>query len=124
MKYMLDANSVIHLLTDAFPKLTNRVGNTPSGDIVVSSIAFAEVALGSENLKLPEIQILDDFISEVPALPFDEAAARAYARLPFKRASFDRLIAAHAISLGLTVISRNVRDFQQVPDLAVEDWTV
>ncbi len=51
------------------------------------------------------------------------AAADAYARLPFKRRSFDRLIAAHAVAAGLTLITRNVADFADVPELVVEDWT-
>ncbi|MFZ1368469.1 MAG: VapC toxin family PIN domain ribonuclease, partial [Sphingorhabdus sp.] len=43
---------------------------------------------------------------------------------PFKRGNFDRLIAAHALSLGLTIISQNTRDFADVPGLKVENWTV
>ncbi|MFM2410506.1 MAG: hypothetical protein RL481_1334, partial [Pseudomonadota bacterium] len=55
---------------------------------------------------------------------FDEAAARAYASIPFKRGTFDRLIAAQALSLDLTVISSNSKDFADVPGLKVENWTV
>jgi tRNA(fMet)-specific endonuclease VapC len=121
---MLDANSVINLLSGEFPALTARVQNTDAGSIGVSSIVFAEVALGSENGKPPKPAVLDGLVSEIPLLPFDEAAARAYARLPLKRGSFDRLIAAHAISLGLVVISRNERHFADVPGLKVENWTV
>jgi tRNA(fMet)-specific endonuclease VapC len=57
-------------------------------------------------------------------LPFDEAAARAYARLPFKRGRFDRLLAAHALSLDLTVITNNERDFSDIAGLRVENWTI
>jgi tRNA(fMet)-specific endonuclease VapC len=57
-------------------------------------------------------------------VPFDEAAARTYARLPFKRARFDRLLAAHALSIGATVITNNEIDFADVPRLMVENWTV
>lgn len=123
MKYFLDANSVIQLLTNAHPVLTARVADTEAGAIVLSSIAFAEVALGSGIGRPPPIEILDRFVEEIPVVDFDEAAARVYASLPFKRGGYDRLIAAHALSLGLTVISRNVKDFADVPGLRVENWT-
>lgn len=123
MKYCLDANSVIQLLTNAHPVLTARVADTEAGAIVLSSIAFAEVALGSAIGRPPPIEILDRFVEEIPVVDFDEAAARVYASLPFKRGSYDRLIAAHALSLGLTVISRNVKDFADAPGLRVENWT-
>ncbi len=124
MKYLMDANAVIHLIADAFPALTIRVANTEAGAICVSSIAFAEVVWGSANGKPPILPLLDDFVREIPMLPFDEAAARAYAQIPFKRGTFDRLIAAQALSLDLIVISANVKDYADVPGLRVEDWSV
>jgi tRNA(fMet)-specific endonuclease VapC len=56
-------------------------------------------------------------------LPFDDAAARAYARMPFRRGRFDRLLAAHALSLDATVVTNNLSDFADIPGLKVEDWT-
>lgn len=123
MKYMLDANSIINLLSGEFPSLIDRVAATDAGEIGISAIAFAEVALGSENGKPPEPTLLNGLIAEIPVLPFDEGSARAYAKMPFRRGSFDHLIAAHALSLGLTVISRNIDDFRKVPGLMVENWT-
>ena len=122
MKFMLDANTCIHLLADAFPALSARFLAQEEGSVGMSSIAFAEVALGSQNGKPPPMDVLDAFIDEVPLVPFDANAARAYAGLPFKRGNFDRLIAAHALSLGLTVITRNTKNFADVPGLAVENW--
>ena len=122
MKFMLDANTCIYLLANAFPKLTGRFLAQESGTVCISSIAFAEVALGSQNGQPPPLDILDAFVDEVPLVPFDAGAARAYAALPFKRGNFDRLIAAHALSLGLTVITRNTTNFADVKGLAVENW--
>lgn len=121
---MLDANSVINLFSAEFPKLNERIASVVAGDIVISSIAYAEVALGSENGKPPSPEILAALVTEIPLVDFDAAAAMVYARLPFKRGNFDRLIAAHALSLGLTVISRNTKDFADVLGLKVENWTV
>lgn len=124
MRFMLDANTCIYLLTDAIPALTARFLAQEAASVVFSSIAFAEVAMGSHNGKPPPMDILDAFVAEVPLVPFDANAARAYAGLPFKRGNFDRLIAAHALSLGLTFITRNTKDFDDVAGLMVENWAV
>jgi tRNA(fMet)-specific endonuclease VapC len=124
VRYLLDANVIIHLLIGEIPNLSARVADCDAGSLATSTIAFGEVALGSERGKLPVMDMLDAMLEEVLLLPFDEAAARAYARLPFKRASFDRLIAAHAISRDLTLVTSNMRDFADVPGLKVENWAV
>ena len=64
-----------------------------------------------------------DFFRVVPVLPFDRDAGRAYAELPFKRHRLDRLIAAHALALNVTLVTANPRDFRDIAGLAVEDWT-
>ena len=92
--------------------------------MVTSSIALAEVALGTERGQPPSMEALRAFVEEVPVLDFDYRAALAYAQLPFKRASFDRLIASHALSHGLIVVTGNEKDFADVPGLVVENWTV
>jgi tRNA(fMet)-specific endonuclease VapC len=58
----------------------------------------------------------------IPVLPFDTSAAEAYHRLPFKRGSFDRLIAAHALALDLTLVTNNEDDFKGVASLRIENW--
>ena len=120
---MLDANTCIYLLSNSKPLLTRRVTECDAGSLGVSAIVFAEIALGSAMGKAPSASLLDGFLLEVPMLAFDEAAARAYATLPFRRGSFDRLIAAHALSLGLTLVTTNVTDFADIAGLRVEDWT-
>lgn len=94
------------------------------GDISISAISFAEIALGSQVGRPPGTEALAAFVAVVPILPFDEAAARKYAELPFRRARFDRLLAAHALSLGAIVITNNEADFADVPGLKVENWTI
>jgi tRNA(fMet)-specific endonuclease VapC len=123
MKFLLDTDCCIYLLTGMKPELTARVNACDEGDLGVSSITFAEIALGSENGKLPPMRVLNSFIEEMPVIEFDLAAARAYAMLPFKRGSFDRLIAAHALSRGLGIVTNNLSHFTDVPGLKVENWT-
>lgn len=123
MKYLIDANCCIYLFTRAYPALNRRVKATATGQIGISAVTFAEVAHGSERGLVPPPPALKRLTREMPILPFDEAAAKTYAALPFERGNFDRLLAAHAISRGLILITRNVRHFAIVPDLAVEDWS-
>ncbi|KPF88549.1 twitching motility protein PilT [Novosphingobium sp. AAP93] len=111
-------------MTARFAPLGVRLSQLEPGDIAISSISFAEVAVGTVAGKPPEPAVLEAFVAVIPILSFDESAAREYARLPFKRARFDRLLAAHALSIGATVVTNNEADFADVPGLKVENWTV
>ena len=124
VRYLLDADTCVYLLMDSHPALTRRVALSASGDLAISTITFGEIAVGARAGKPPPADVLDAFVREIPLLPFDEAAARAYAGLPFKRARFDRLLAAHALSLDATIITNNLVDFADVPGLGVENWTL
>ena len=123
IRYLIDANTAIYALGEGHEVVTDRVAQCEAGTIAISAISYAEVAYGTYVGKPPPSAVLDAFIAAIPLLPFDEAAARAYAGLPFKRARFDRLLAAHALSIGATVITNNEADFAEVPGLKVENWT-
>lgn len=124
MKYLIDSNVLIAIGLDANEAVMSRAAACDADDMVTSAIVFAEVVHGSERGKLPPLGKLAILTEEIPVLPFDENAAYAYAGIAFKRASYDRLIAAHALSLGLTVVTYNEADFADVPGLKVENWTV
>ena len=124
MKYLLDSNIIVYLTMNSNDRVVRRAAECDEGDLVTSAVAFAEVADGSLNEQPPAIEQLRAFVEEVPVLDFDYKAALAYATLPFKRGSFDRLIAAHALSRGLTVVTHNEKHFADVPGLKVENWTV
>ena len=124
MKYLLDSNIIVYLTMNSNEQVVRRAAECDAGDLVTSAIAFAEVAYGSMNELPPAIDQLRAFVEEVPVLVFDFKAALAYATLPFKRGSFDRLIAAHALSHDLIVVTHNEKHFDDVPGLKVENWTV
>lgn len=121
-KYLIDADSAIYAMAERHSPLTARMEQCAPGDIAISAISFAEISLGTHSGKPPPTELLDAFLAVIPMLPFDEQAAREYARLPFKRARFDRLLAAHALSIDATVITNNETDFEDVPGLKVENW--
>lgn len=123
-KYLIDTDCAVYAMTAQFPALGDRLSNCEPGEVAISAINYAELAFGAELGKPPPTEVLEAFVAAIPTLPFDEAAAREYARLPFKRARFDRLLAAHALSIGATVITNNEADFTDVPELKVENWTV
>ncbi|MCK9543349.1 MAG: type II toxin-antitoxin system VapC family toxin [Novosphingobium sp.] len=124
IRYLIDANSAVYAMEGAYPVLRERMIDCDPGDIAISAISYAEVAYGTYVGKPPPPEVLEAFVAAIPLLPFDEAAAREYAKLPFKRARFDRLLAAHALSIGATVITNNEADFADVPGLKVENWTI
>ena len=123
MKYLLDSNIIIMIVLGHGEALQRRIHRCEEGDMATSAVAYGEVAHGAVRGKPPGLEKLQAFVEEVPVLDFDYNAARAYATLPFKRASFDRLIAAHALSHGLTLVTDNEADFVDVPGLKVENWT-
>jgi tRNA(fMet)-specific endonuclease VapC len=124
MKFLIDANIAVYLMDEGNDALKARVSSCAVGEMGISVISYAEVAYGTHKGKTPPPDILDAFIRAVPIVAFDEAAARAYAELPFKRARFDRLLAAHALSMDAIVVTNNEADFADVPGLKIENWTV
>lgn len=124
MKFLLDSNIVIAATLGVNDILRGRMAACDEDDLVTSAIVYAEVVFGSMRGKPPPLDKLQSFAEEVPVLDFDLAAATAYATLPFERASYDRLIAAHALSHDLTLVTDNERHFADVPGLKVENWTV
>jgi tRNA(fMet)-specific endonuclease VapC len=124
LKYLLDSNVIIALVMNDDEGVVRRASECDVGDMVTSAIAYAEVAYGSVNNKPPAVEQLRAFVEEVPVLDFDFKAALAYTSLPFRRAGYDRLIAAHALSHGLIMVTENESDFADVPGLKVENWAL
>lgn len=103
------------------------------GEIGVSSVTVAELSYGVEKSPRPEQnrEALSRFLMPLEVAIFDPEAAAAYGRV---RADLERigtpigpldtLIAAHAVSLGITLVTNNTREFSCVPGLEVEDWTL
>jgi len=123
IRALLDTDCAIYAMLGSHPALRARLAECEPGEVGLSSVSFAEIALGNSLGKSPDRDVIEEFVKVVPVLPFDELAARVYATLPFRRARFDRLIAAHALSLSAIIISNNGADFADVPDLTVENWT-
>jgi tRNA(fMet)-specific endonuclease VapC len=119
--FLLDANICIDLLVGRSPLAVQRVGRCAQGRLVTSAIVCAEVMIGAQ--RQHSAASAQAFFRAIPVLPFDLEAGDAYSLLPFKRGNFDRLIAAHALALDLTLVTNNERDFADIPGLRIENWT-
>lgn len=124
IRYLIDANVAVYSMDVGYESLKARIADCFPGEIAISTITFAEIAYGTHVGKRPPPEVLEAFVAAIPLVPFDAAAARAYARLPFKRARFDRLLAAQALCLGAIIVTNNEADFADVPGLLVENWTL
>ena len=129
MKYMLDTNICIYAIKGGNAQLDQRLDECETGDLVMSAITLAELEAGFAKSNAPDAaraQAAAVFQS-VNVVAFDEAAARAFGQVqseaPARRGAYDRQIAAHAISLDLTLVTNNEQDFEGISRLGIENWT-
>ena len=115
---------MIYVIGAVSPALRGRVEALRPGEAVTSAICAAEVAVGLQGADPRAHAALERLYRKVPPLPFDRAAAERFGTLPYRRGNGDRLIAAHALALGLVLVTNNERDFADLPDLKVENWTI
>jgi tRNA(fMet)-specific endonuclease VapC len=120
--FLLDSDICIYLLEALSIPARTRVESYYPGEVVTSAVAYAEVMRGVDLNDSKAVADSEALFAAIPVLPFGAAAAEAYRRLPFKRGSFDRLIAAHALALDLTFVTNNEDDFKGVADLRIENW--
>ena len=131
MRLMLDTNICIYLIKEHPASVLDRFADHPVGDIGVSVITLAELEYGISKSSRPARNrtALEQFVSPLEVASFDRHATTAYGKLRAvleKKGqpigSMDLLIAAHAISLDVRLITHNVKEFGRVPGLRIEDW--
>ena len=123
-KYMLDTNICIYLMKHQPVAVKERFEQCFVGEVVISAITLAELEYGvtcSGDAPSNRAQ-LDSFIEDVPVAAFEATAARAYGPARFanrerSRDALDKLIAAHAMALGITLVTNNEADFVAYPSL-------
>jgi tRNA(fMet)-specific endonuclease VapC len=129
--YLLDTNICIYALKRRPPEVLEKLRSISRSVVAISVITVLELRQGAEKSQDPERahQKLDFFLSSIRALPFDEEAALVAARIRavLERqgrpiGDLDSLIAAHALAQDLTLVTNNLREFQRIPDLRIENW--
>lgn len=130
IQFLLDTNIVIYVIKQR-PTAALATFNRHQGRMAVSSITVAELIHGAEKSRHParNLSVVEDFCSRLAVLPYTVEAAYHYGGI---RAALEQSgqpigvndlhIAAHARSQGLTLVSNNLREFERVPGLLLENW--
>ena len=132
MKYLLDTNICIYIINEKPKKVLRKFEQYPVHEFAISSITHAELQFGVEKSKKKDINqnALDEFLLPLTILPFHGknlvvcyGEIRAFLESKGKTIGpLDTLIAAHALSLDLTIVSNNIKEFSRIPDLKSENW--
>ena len=130
MRYLLDTNICVHLIQRHPPKLLRRFQEFDYGDLAISVVTLAELRHGVErdpSIKREAERALNDLLTYLPVLPLDNAVAEQYgvfaaAIRDRRRDALDWLIAAHAASLSLILVTNIETDFRDYPGLKIENW--
>jgi tRNA(fMet)-specific endonuclease VapC len=129
-KFMLDTNICIYLMKHQPPQVRARFAECFVGDVVISAITLAELEFGiacSGESQARNQAALDALLEDLLVAPFEARAARAYGPLRAanrerNKDALDKLIASHALSLGVTLVTNNEADFRCFSGLVVENW--
>lgn len=130
MKFLIDTNIAIHA-RDGFDPVLDRLGRH-DGLVFLSALSLAELQRGlyatGADAALRQAR-LRKILQTIPVLAFDAVAAETYGQIIAqigwaRRRDFDRMIAAHALATGCTLVTANSQDFSDIPGLSLENWTL
>ena len=131
LKYLLDTNIVIYTMKNR-PQRVKRRFERHHGRMGISTITLGELVFGAEHSQEVERNLADieALVARLEVLPFDAKAAYHFGQI---RAAlyrtgqpigpYDMMIAGHARALGLILVTNNVKEFERVPGLLLEDWS-
>ena len=128
-RYMLDTNMCIYLMKNQPEVVAQRFAQCYVGDVVMSSITYAELEYGVAASANPEQERINlaSLVEDIQVVSFDADAGVAYG--PIRQATrdirtdaLDKLIAAHAVALNVTIVTNNMKDFARYPGVLSENW--
>ncbi|RPH28331.1 tRNA(fMet)-specific endonuclease VapC [Buttiauxella warmboldiae] len=131
LKYMLDTNICIYTIKNK-PQAVREAFNQHYGRMCISSVTLMELIFGAEKSASPEknLRVVEGFTARLDVLSYgvDAAVHTGQVRAELAKQGtpvgpYDSMIAAHARSLGLIMVTNNSREFIRVPGLRLEDWT-
>lgn len=130
IKYMLDTNICIFTIKNK-PQIVREAFNRHNGQLCISAVTLMELIYGAEKSAAPEkhLAVVEGLAARLEVLPFDNEAAAHTGMIRSELAKagtpigpYDHMIAGHARSRGFIVVTNNLREFERVPGLRVEDW--
>ena len=131
MRYLLDTNVCVVYLNGRSLVVRQRLRAADLEEVAVCSVVKAELLYGAMRTNNPErtLTAQQQFLNRFPSLPFDDSSAVIAARIRAQLAergtpigSNDLLIAAIALANDLTLVTHNIREFNRVEGLRIEDW--
>jgi tRNA(fMet)-specific endonuclease VapC len=131
MRFLLDTNACVDYLTGRYPRVVARIQGSSPEDLCLTSVVVAELRYGADHSarRRTNHARIDALLDEIECLDFDLRAAATYGRVRARLEAVgtpigpnDMLIAAHALSRGLSVVTDNVGEFGRVKGLKVESW--
>lgn len=128
-RFMLDTDSISFALR-GYGGVAERILEHGRSEICVSAVTVAELRYGAERRKSRKLhRLIDAVTKDVAVVAFDEACALRYGQIANELAArgtpvgeLDVMIAAHALTLELTMVTHNVKHFGRIRGLKVEDW--
>ena len=133
MKYLLDTNICVFVIRRKPATVLTRLEKYAADEVGISTVTLAELRYGADKSQRPAQNhaALDTFLIPLVTLDFDSAAAECYGkvRTELERRGtpigpLDTVIAAHALCLGVPLVTNNTVEFSRVPGLQLEDWTL
>ena len=131
MRYMLDTNIIVYAKNSRPEEVLKKLSQYKPEELCISSIAMAELEYGVCNSSKPlqNKLALIAFLSSIEIIPFDANAAKEYGEIRYNLktkgeliGANDMLIAAHAKSLGYTLVTNNTKEFERIDGLALDNW--
>jgi tRNA(fMet)-specific endonuclease VapC len=129
-QFMLDTNIVSHMIRFPAGDVVQRVGLAGVDKICISALVASELRYGAAKRASSRLSALvEDLIGRLDVLPYEASASPSYAVIRHDLAMSGKLIgpvdlfiAAHAVSLDMTLVTDNVREFSRVDGLKIENW--
>ena len=131
LKYLLDTNIVIYTMKNR-PQQVRRYFKAQQGRIGISSVTLGELVFGAEHSQQVERNLADieALTARLEVLPFSEAAAYHFGQIRAELyrtgrpiGPYDMMIAGHARACGLKLVTNNVKEFERVQGLIIENWS-
>lgn len=130
LKYMLDTNILIYTIKNR-PKKVREIFKRCDGQMCISTVVLGELIYGAERSAHPEknMEVVEGMATRLDVLPFESQDAAHFAQIRAELANagtpigpYDMMIAGHSRSRGLILVTNNIREFDRVPGLRLDNW--
>ncbi|HEC12492.1 MAG TPA: tRNA(fMet)-specific endonuclease VapC [Acidiferrobacteraceae bacterium] len=130
LKYMLDTNMVIYTIKNR-PKHVREAFKQHENQMCISAVTRGELIYGAERSSQPERNLADieGLVARLEVAPFEEHASEHFGQLRAELyrigqppGPYDMMTAGHARAMGLILVTNNMKEFEQVPGLRIENW--